>query len=113
MKDYHIPSRGGVPGIVTEVLYPSSYLVEIADGIIRQHVDHIRKQSNTIPIEQSTDKDEDTPNIDLNYDCPTLQPVPTLYNPLMFFILDHNLLRYLLVHIDHHKLVEHLHVFMI
>ena len=54
-----------VPGIVTKVPYLSSYLIEIADSIIRQHVDHIRKQSNIIPIEQSTDKDEDTPKIDL------------------------------------------------
>ena len=65
VKNFHITSHGWVPGIVTKVLYLSSHLIEIADGIIRQHVDHIHKQSNTIPIEQSTDKDEDTPTIDL------------------------------------------------
>ena len=64
-----------VSGRIVKRLAPLTYLVEIQDGVLRCHVDHLRAVENTQPCSTSLESDTDSPaseepNSFLSYPAP-------------------------------------------
>ena len=64
-----------IPGTITKVTGPVSYLIELADGLVRCHVDAVRKRTSDIVDDSSSTSDSAS---DFLFDLMFLQPSPTL-----------------------------------
>lgn len=75
VKDFTSPfSVKWIPGTIVNVTGPLSYSVEVPNGVVRRHVDAVRKRTSDVVNDSSSDSASDLLDFDLDFDIPAVTP---------------------------------------
>ena len=71
VRDFRSPHVKWIPGTIAKVTGPVSYLIELADGLVRRHVDAVRKRTSDIVVDDSSSTSDSASDFLFDFDVPS------------------------------------------